>query len=98
MSIPDYYKSKENRQQTSNAYYQWNYRYVCGLYHGEPSTHRNWGDKIRRLKEYIISAHIKYYPQNKMKIGAIGKSIDHVINQTKRRYPFIVIDKALMLR
>lgn len=98
MWTDDYYKSKENQQRISNTYSQWNNRYVYGLYHDESSTHEVWGDKIRRLKEYIISAHIKYYPKNKMKIGAVGRSIDHVIYQTKRRYPFIVIDKAMMLR
>jgi len=33
-----------------------------------------------------------------MKIGAAGKSKENVIIQTKRRYPFIVVDKAVILR
>jgi len=33
-----------------------------------------------------------------MKIGVAGTSRERVITQTKRRYPFIVIDKAMMLR
>ena len=36
----DYYESKENKDQVSDAYYRWNYRYVYGLYHDEPTTHR----------------------------------------------------------
>ena len=53
---------------------------------------------INRLNEYTVSAHIKYYPKNKMKIGAEGTSRENVITQTKRRYPFIVIDKAMILK
>jgi len=40
MWTSDYYKAKENKDQISDAYYQWNYRYVYGLYHDEPATHR----------------------------------------------------------
>jgi len=98
MWTDDYYQVKKNRDQISDSYYQWNDRFVVGLYHDEPSTHRNWGDEINRLNEYIVSAHIKYYPKNKMKIGVAGTSRERVITQTKRRYPFIVIDKAMMLR
>lgn len=98
MPVTDYYNSKQNQQETSDAYMEWTNRFVVGLYHGEPDTHRNWGDKINRLNEYVVSAHIKYYPEKKMKFGAIGTSRERAIIQTKNRYPFVVIEKAMILK
>jgi len=40
MWTADYYKAKENTDQISDSYNQWNYRYVYGLYHDEPALYR----------------------------------------------------------
>lgn len=38
--MEDYYNAKKYRNRLNDEYQEWNERFVIGIYHDEPDTHR----------------------------------------------------------